>query len=540
MLEDGLLGEERPVLRGRMQAWSMTVNRFIDHAARWHGEQEVVSYRDDDMVERASYRSIRDAAGRLSNALLDDGLERGERVATLAMNSGGHLAAWYAAAGIGAVCHTLNPRMSEDQLAWIVDHAQDRVLVADGVFAEVADRLAARCPSVRRLLFFTTPAAPVSDPLLVEDYAARFPPDAPWGGFDEELAAGLCYTSGTTGDPKGVLYSHRSNVLHALFTLQPDAFGLSACDVVMPIVPMYHANAWGLTFSAPAVGAKMVMPGGRLDGETLVRRLREQGVTFAAAVPTAWLAMLDHLEANEERLPDLRRVIVDGAAMSEALMRRFDALGINAIAAWGMTELSPVGGVSTPVPATQAMTADQRVPYRIKQGRPPFGVDMRVLDAAGAPVPHDGVAAGALQVRGPGVAAGYFGMASDALVEGGFLDTGDIATIDPHGYARITDRAKDVIKSGGEWISSLELESAAAIFSGVVMAAVIGVPHPKWDERPLLLVTVDRLIELGPLREHLLQHVPRWWLPDEIQIVESLPLGPTGKIDKKAIRAKFA
>lgn len=528
------------MLHGRMQSWSMTVDRFIAHAARWHGEREVVSYRDDGVIEQASYGSIRDAAGRLSNALLHDGIVPGDRVATLAMNGGGHLAAWYASASIGAVCHTLNPRMSEDQLAWIVDHAQDRVLIADGAFAGIAVRLAARCASVRRLLFFTAPNPAMADARLVDDYAAEFPVSAPWGGFDEQLAAGLCYTSGTTGDPKGVLYSHRSNVLHTLFTLQPDAFGLSARDVIMPIVPMYHANAWGLTFSAPAVGAKLVMPGSRLDGETLVGRLQAQRVTFAAAVPTAWLGVLNHLEAHDEHLPDLRRVTVCGAAMPEALMRRFDARGIVAIAAWGMTELSPVGGVSIPNAAVQAMTPDERAPYRTKQGRPPFGIDMRIMDETGAPLSHDGVAAGALQVRGPGVAAGYYGMADDALVEGGFLDTGDVATIDAHGYVRITDRAKDVIKSGGEWISSLDLENAASTFPGVAMAAVIGVPHPKWDERPLLLITTGGPVDVDRLREHLVRHVPRWWLPDEIRVVDTLPLGPTGKIDKRAIRLALA
>lgn len=529
--------EEQPMLYGRMQSWSMTVDRFIEHAARWHGDREIISYRDDNVVERASYLSICDAAGRLSNALLDDGIKSGDRVATLAMNSGSHMTAWYAIAGIGAVCHTLNPRMSEDQLAWIIDHAQDQILMVDGAYAAMAERLVARCRSVRRLLFFTAPHAPIANARLIEDYARDFPARARWGAFDEQQAAGLCYTSGTSGSPKGVLYSHRSNVLHTLLTLQPDTFNLSARDVVMPIVPMYHANAWGLTFSAPAVGAKLVMPGSKLDGPTLFERLRTQGVTFAAAVPTAWLGLLDHLEAHNERLPDLRRVIVGGAAMSEALLRRFDAMGIEAIAAWGMTELSPMGGISTPLPAIQAMTPEERVPFRIKQGRVSFGVDMRIVNEAGAPLAHDGQSTGALQMRGPGVASGYFGAEEDSLVEGGFLDTGDIATIDRYGYVKITDRAKDIIKSGGEWISSLDIENAASTFPGVAMAAVIGIPHPKWDERPLLLVTTSQPIENALLRAHLERLLPKWWLPDEIRIVESLPLGSTGKVDKKAIRA---
>ncbi|MBB3925955.1 acyl-CoA synthetase (AMP-forming)/AMP-acid ligase II [Sphingobium jiangsuense] len=397
MREDGL--------RGLMQPWSMTVNRFIEHAARWHGDREVVSFRDDGVVERTDYAGIRRDAARLSNALLAHGVAPGDRVATLAMNSGAHLAAWYGIAGIGAVCHTLNPRFSEDQLAWIIDHAGDRMLMADGAFAEMAGQLARRCPSIEKLLLFTPPQGESSGQ-LVEDFSAGHSDECAWGGFDEELAAGLCYTSGTTGDPKGVLYSHRSNVLHTLFTLQPDALNLSARDVVMPIVPMYHANAWGLAFSAPAVGTRLVMPGSRLDGATLFERMRDEGVTFAAAVPTAWLGLLDYLEAHDERLPALSRVVVGGAAMSEQLLRRLDARGIEAIAAWGMTELSPVGGVSAPLPATAAMTSEERIASRLKQGRVPFGVDMRIVDENGAPLPHDGVAAGALQMRGPAVAAG--------------------------------------------------------------------------------------------------------------------------------------
>ncbi|MEJ2623747.1 MAG: long-chain fatty acid--CoA ligase [Pseudolabrys sp.] len=528
------------MLEGKMQPWPMTVDRFIRHAARWHGARELVSYLDDGRTERTDYISIQTNAMKLSNALLAYGIRPGDRVATLAMNSAAHLTAWYAIAGIGAVCHTLNPRLGQHHLAWIVNHAKDRILMADGAFSEIAGTLAEQCPSIERQLLFTAPhSASLAE--LVDDFCASADDTCQWGQFDENSAAGLCYTSGTTGDPKGVLYSHRSNVLHTFFSIQPDALNLSARDTIMPVVPMYHANAWGLTFSAPAVGAKLVLPGSKLDGETLFTRMRDEAVTVSAAVPTAWIGLLDYLEDHNERLPRLSRVIVGGAAMAEALRRRFEAKGIEAIASWGMTELSPVGGISTPVAAVEAMPSKQQLPYRLKQGRVLFGIDMRVCGEDGQELEHDGLTPGALQMCGPAVAAGYYGLENSALTVDGYLDTGDIATIDPLGYVQIVDRAKDIVKSGGEWISSLEIENAAALFPGVSMAAVIGVPHPKWDERPLLLVTGSAAgeINLDKLREHLAEKLPKWWLPDEIRLVESLPLGATGKIDKKVLRAQL-
>lgn len=525
------------MLAGKMQPWSMTVDRFLRHAARWHGAREVVSYLDDGRIERTDYASIQTKALKLSNALLAYGIKPGDRVATLAMNSAAHLTAWYAIASIGAICHTLNPRLGQHHLAWIVNHAKDRILIADGAFSEIAEMLSGQCSSLEKLLFFTAPHS-ASTAELVDDFSASADDTCRWGQFDENSAAGLCYTSGTTGDPKGVLYSHRSNVLHTLVTIQPDALNLSARDTILPVVPMYHANAWGLTFSAPAVGAKLVLPGSKLDGATLFTRMRDEGVTFSAGVPTAWIGLLDYLETNDERLPRLSRVLVGGAAMTEALRRRFEAKGIEAIASWGMTELSPVGGVSTPVAAVEAMPAEQQLPYRLKQGRVFFGIDMRICGENGKELPHDGATPGALQMRGPYVAESYYELGKSALTADGYLDTGDIATIDPFGYVQIVDRAKDIVKSGGEWISSLEIENAATLFPGVGLAAVVGVPHPKWDERPLLLVTAPAAdgIDLDKLRDHLANKLPRWWLPDEIRIVESLPLGATGKIDKKVLR----
>ena len=527
------------MLNGKMQDWSLTVDRFIRHAARWHGTRELVSYLDDGRTERTDYRAVLTQAMKLSNALLGHGIQPGDRVATLAMNSAAHLAAWYAISGIGAVCHTLNPRLGRHHLEWIVNHAEDRILLADGAFSDIAETLAAQCPSLERQILFTPPHTE-SSAALVTDFCAAAADTCDWSQVDETAAAGLCYTSGTTGDPKGVLYSHRSNVLHTLSSIQPDALNLSARDTIMPIVPLYHANAWGLTFSAPAVGAKLVLPGSKLDGETLFNRMRDEGVTVSAAVPTAWIGLLDYLEAHDAQLPKLTRIIVGGAAMTEALRRRFAARGVEAIASWGMTELSPVGGISTPVAEVAAMPAEEQLPYRLKQGRVLFGTDMRICGEDGRELAHDGVTPGALQMRGASVAAGYYGIETPALTPDGFLDTGDIATIDRLGYVKIVDRAKDIVKSGGEWISSIEIENVATLFPGVSLAAVIGLPDPKWDERPLLLVTRSSAdeIDLDALRDHLAQRLPKWWLPDDIRVVESLPLGATGKIDKKTLRAE--
>jgi len=530
-------------LRGGMQGYALTVDKIITHAARWHGDREVVSFPDDGSEDRRSYSDIRDAALRLSNALLARGVGKGDRVATLAMNTGGHLIAWYAITGIGAVCHTLNPRFSEDQLAWIIEHAGDQMLIADGELAGLAAGLAARTAPIKELIFLTEPTGTSTGRgVSLSELWETHEPDCIWGDFEEESAAGLCYTSGTVGHPKGVLYSHRSNVLHTLMTTQRDVFDLSSCDVVMPVVPMYHANAWGLAFSAPAVGAKLVLPGAKLDGETLYQRMAQEKVTFAAAVPTVWLGLLEHMEAHNLGLPDLRQLIVGGAALPEHLLRRFTKLGCNITHAWGMTELSPVGGVASTVPRFAALDDEERLPYRLKQGRVFFGIDMRIVGESGEALAHDGTQNGSLQMHGPTVASRYFAADTASLTPDDYLVTGDIATIDPCGFVKITDREKDVIKSGGEWISSIDIENTACTYPGVALAAAIGVLHPKWDERPLLLVEVSdggEVSEAG-LLQHLATKLPKWWLPDEVRIVDAIPVGATGKIDKKALRDTLA
>jgi fatty-acyl-CoA synthase len=527
-----------PLLHGLMQRWPLTTDRIVDHAARWHGDREIVSRTEDGVINRRTYADLRDDAARCSNALLAHGIGPGDRVATLAMNGGAHLAAWYAISGIGAVCHTLNPRYSDDQLCYIINHAADRLLIADGSLAALVGRLLPHCPTIERVVFLSAATEPVAGAVGFDAFVAGHSADCQWGGFDEETAAGLCYTSGTTGHPKGVLYSHRSNFLHTLMTIQPDMFGLSARDCVMPVVPMYHANAWGMTFSAPCVGAKLVLPGARLDGPSLATLIADEGVTVAAGVPTVWLGLIEHLRDTGTRLPSLTRVIVGGAMLSEALLRGFAALGIEAIHAWGMTELSPCGGAAMPTARTAALSTEEQLPFLLKQGRSPCGIEMRLVDDEGSELPHDGRSVGALQLRGPAVARGYYGQRGDALDAQGYFDSGDLATIDSDGFMRISDRAKDIIKSGGEWISSVEIENAALNHPAVTMAAAIAIPHDKWGERPLLFIQLAAGQGSVPpdLAQMLADRLPRMWCPDAIRTIAAMPLGSTGKIDKKALR----
>lgn len=537
---------------GLMQNLPLTVDRILAHARDWHGGVEMVSRLPEGPIVRTDYAQTYAEARRLSAVLENMGIVLGDRVATLAWNSGRHLALWYGVMGIGAVCHTLNPRLFVDQLVYIVNHAGDRVLFADPGFAGIVEALVARCPSIERVVILgdAIDAAPAPRPgfagtISSAELLASVPAEAnaSWGGFGEETAAGLCYTSGTTGNPKGVLYSHRSNYLHTLLTIQPDMLNLSSQDVVMPIVPMFHANAWGLAFSCPAVGAKLVMPGSALDPESLYELIESEGVTFSAGVPTVWQAFIQYLEDSGKRTRTLRRVLVGGSACSEALVTRLAALGITAHQGWGMTENSPIGTVSSPTAAITALSPAEQLRSVVKQGHPPLGVELKIVDDAGNRLPHDGVAVGRLAIRGNITAAAYFaGEGGEILDSEGYFDTGDVATIDAFGYMQITDRAKDVVKSGGEWISSIEIENIASGHAKAALACVIGVPHPKWGERPLLLVKL-REGEQATAREfldHLDGRIARWWMPDEVRFVDDIPLGATGKIDKKAVRQTLA
>ena len=520
---------------GMMQSWPLTVDRILDHAAARHGRREIVTRSLEGPIVRTTYAELRRRAKQVSNLLLEMGVRPGDRVATLAWNSWRHMEVWYGIMGIGAVCHTLNPRLHPDQICWIINHAEDRVIFVDEPFAPLLESRMAAAPSVERLV------------VLNQDYEALIADqstDCAWGGFDENTACGLCYTSGTTGDPKGVLYSHRSNFLHTLMCLQPDVIGFSAADVILPVTPMFHANAWGVVFAAPAVGAKLVMPGSKLDGASLYELIESEGVTLSCAVPTVWTGLLQYLDQSRARLTTLKRVAIGGSACPEAIIRGFhERYGVEVRHLWGMTETSPVATSGAVSPELLAQPFEAQLPTRLKQGRAQLGCELKIADDEGRPLPEDGHTFGRLKARGPIVAGAYFkAVGGDILDDEGFFDTGDVATIDPDGVMQITDRAKDVIKSGGEWISSVEIENLAASHPKALLAAVIGVPHPKWEERPLLLVRLKpgETASREEMLAHLEGRIAKWWTPDEVLFVDDIPLGATGKIDKKAIRAVYA
>jgi acyl-CoA synthetase (AMP-forming)/AMP-acid ligase II len=538
----------RGPMNGLMQDWKLTVDKVIEHAHLNHGSREIVTRTVEGPIVRSTYSDLYWRARQCSNALLADGVQKGDRVATLAWNTTRHIETWYGAMCIGAVLHTLNPRLFPEQIAWIINHAEDTHVFYDTTFQPIVEAIKDKAPSVRRWVALTDrdhmPAQTgVKDLRNYEDYIGGQPKDVVWGDFDEQTACGLCYTSGTTGDPKGVLYSHRSNVLHTLIGLQKDAIGVGAADTVLPVVPMFHANAWGLAFSCPGVGSKLVLPGAKMDGESIYQLLDQEKVSFTAAVPTVWLMLLQYLEATGKQLPHLKRVVIGGSAVPERILRAFEEVyDVEVVHAWGMTEMSPLGSLGSMTANVLDKDRETIVKYKLKQGRPPFGVEMKVIDDDGKELPRDGKSAGHLVVRGPAVAKAYFKNAGGQILDKqGFFDTGDVAHLDSDGYMQITDRAKDVIKSGGEWISSIDIENIAVGHPCVACAAAIGLPHPKWDERPLLI------IELKPgsqaSREELLAFlngkIAKWWMPDDVVFTDKIPLGATGKINKLALRETF-
>ena len=531
-------------MMGLMQDVPLTVDHILHHAAKWHGDREIVSRDAEGRVTRSTYAAIHADAKRVSNALAAEGIRQGDRVATMGWNSARHLSAWYGAAGMGVVLHTLNPRLFLEQIAYIANHAGDRLLIADPATADLVEELLPQVPSIEKVIFFCDAASmpQTSFPAVAfDDWIADWPADYVWGDFDENTACGLCYTSGTTGNPKGVLYSHRSNYIHALMTLQRDALGLSARDTVLLVVPMYHANAWGVVYSAPAVGAKLVLPGQRMDGESIYNLIEQEGVTYSAAVPTVWQMLLQYMLENGKRFTTLERVTIGGSACPESIIRTFrDDYGVDVIQGWGMTETSPLGTVSVPNASVAAKSEPEQMAYKLKQGRLLCGLEMKLVDDAGNRLPHDGRTPGRLMIKGPTIAGAYFGgEGGDVLDAEGFFDTGDVSTIDEEGYMQITDRAKDVVKSGGEWISSIEIENIAMGHDAVANAAVVGVSHPKWDERPILLCQLKpgASADVTDLNAYLDGKIAKWWMPDDVLFVDDIPLGPTGKIDKKAIRA---
>ena len=535
-------------MRGLMQEQPLLVSRLIEFAALYHADTEIVSRRVEGDLHRYTYAEAARRARKVAHALDLAGVLPFARVGTLAWNGYRHFELYYGVSGSGRVVHTINPRLHPEQMAWIVNHAEDDVLCFDLSFVPLVKAIAARCPTVRHWIALCDEAALPREESLppltsYETWIAQASSDYDWPELDEYAAAGLCYTSGTTGNPKGVLYSHRSTLLHAMASASPAVMGITATDVVLPVVPMFHVNAWGLPYLCPMMGAKLVFPGPALDGKSIYELFEAEQVTISAGVPTVWQMLLTYLDQNDLRLSTMKRTVVGGSACPPAMFDAFrDRYGVTVNHAWGMTEMSPLGTYGTLKGKHLAMSADAQRNVLLKQGRAVFGVDMKIVDDDGHELPRDGTTFGNLMVRGPWIVSEYFrGEGGRILDEDGFFHTGDVATLDADGYMQITDRSKDVVKSGGEWISSIELENIAMAHPAVAMAACIGLPHPKWDERPVLVVVRKPGVEVA--REELLAFyagkVARWQIPDDVFFVDSIPLGATGKMQKAKLREQF-
>jgi len=526
-------------LAGNMQRHALTVRSLLEHAERFHGDSEIVSRRVEGDVHRTDWRALAARARQVARWLDAIAVSRGERVATLAWNGYRHLELYYGVSASGRVLHTLNPRLPASQLVWVINHAGDRVVCFDSSFAPLVEAVRERCPRVRHWVELCDPCEGTLSYEAVLGAQRDGPYD--WPELEPDEACSLCYTSGTTGDPKGVLYSHLSTVLHAYAAALPDALNLSARSCVLPVVPMFHVNAWGLPYAAALTGAKLVFPGPALDGKSLCELIEAEQVDMAAGVPTVWQMLLDHMHSQGRTFSSLRRTVVGGSACPPAMLDAFERLGVEVIHAWGMTELSPLGTANTLKRKHLALPPQEQRALRLKQGRSVFGVEMRIVGVDGRPQPHDGESSGELQVRGPWIVERYFGQPRTALDQGWFC-TGDIANIDADGYLQITDRAKDVIKSGGEWISSIDVENIALEHPAVAMAACIAVPHPKWDERPLLVAVPRPGAQLaeGELLDFLATRLAKWQVPDGVVFVDALPIGATGKVLKHQLRERFA
>lgn len=535
-------------MRGLMQEWPLLVHTFIDHANIHHGEREIVTRRVEGDIHRTNYSEIYSRAKRFSKALRKLGVMQGEVIGTLAWNTYRHLESWYGITGIGAIYHTLNPRLFTEQLEYIINHAENQYIISDTTFVKLLEGIEKNIPNVKGFIFLTDkenmPDTKLKNSLSFEELINAEDEDFDWVRVDENEACGLCYTSGTTGNPKGVLYSHRSNVLHTLAANSADAMGIRSIDSVLPVVPMFHANAWGLSFSAPMVGCKVVMPGMNMDGESIYQLLTDEKVTFTAAVPTVWLMLLQYLEANDLKLPYLNKVAIGGSAVPKVMLEKFEKdYDVSVMHAWGMTEMSPLGTIGAFKSGMEDLSFEEQINIKLKQGRATYMVEMKITDDEGNELPWNGKDFGHLLVRGPFIASKYIkGEGGQILDNQGFFDTGDVATIDELGFMQITDRSKDVIKSGGEWISSIELENAAVGHEEISEAAVIGIAHPKWDERPLLIcVPVEgKTPSKEDVLEYLKEKVAKWWMPDDVVFVEEIPHTATGKIQKITLREQFS
>ena len=516
---------------GAMQEFPLRIMRLLDHAEREHGTREIVASRADGTTFRTNWNAVAHDARRMGQALERFGIRPADRVATLAMNHDRHLTAWFGVPGMGGVLHTLNPRLFDDQLAYIINHAEDRVIMYDRAFAPLIERLKPQITSVEHYVCFDDE---------YDSWLAAEDGNYSWHEGDERDPSGLCYTSGTTGNPKGVLYEHRSTVLHAMSVVAPDIFDLSAGSVMLPVVPMFHAGSWCIPYAAALTGMKLVICADN-QAEHICRLFNEENVTHSAGVPTVWLNMIDHVEDTGASLGRLHTVIIGGSSAPPATIRWFQQRGVRVNHLWGMTEMSPVGTVGAPPGNWEKMSEEEQFAYLTRPGRSMFGVELRTVDDAGNVLPRDGKSSGRLQTRGAAVVKRYFKKDQDCVDADNWFDTGDVAAIHPDGSIQITDRAKDMIKSGGEWISSIELENAAVGCPGVLEAAAIGIPHPKWDERPLLLIVRDDdgAVCEEEIRSHLSGEVAKWWLPDAIEFVEELPHTATGKLSKKDLRDRY-
>ncbi len=534
-------------MKGLMQDWPLRVSTLIDHAARFHGDREIVTRSIEGPITRTTYREVHLRARKVAQALTKLGIKEGDIVATMAWNTARHLEAWYGIMGMGAVCHTLNPRLFAEQLVYIINHAEDKIIFVDLTFVPILEAIADKLPNVKSYVIMTDrahmPETKLPNALCFEEIVEAEDGNFKWAEVDENAACGLCYTSGTTGNPKGVLYSHRSNVLHSMAANMGDALGMKSTDSILPVVPMFHANAWGIAFAAPAVGAKIVMPGANMDGQSIYELLDTEKVTVTAAVPTVWLMLLQYLEKTGAELPALTRVVIGGSAAPRSMIEVFEQkYDVKVFHAWGMTEMSPMGTLGALKAGMEDWPLEKQIDVKVKQGRAIYTVEMKITDDDGNELPSDGKAFGHLMVRGPAIAGAYLkGEGGNILDKDGWFDTGDVATIDEQGYMQITDRAKDVIKSGGEWISSIEIENLAVGHPKVAEAAVIGIVHPKWDERPLLIVVAKE--GEAPTKDEILRYmegkIAKWWMPDDVAFVDEIPHTATGKIQKLTLREQF-
>ena len=539
-------------MNGQMMQLPLLISSLIVHAERHHPEQQVVSRRVEGDIHRTTYKAVAARSRRVANVLGSLGVKFGDRVATLAWNGYRHMELYFGVSGSGAVLHTVNPRLHPDQIVYIADHAEDQVMFFDLTFLPLIQAVAGRTKTVKHWVAMTDRAHMPADPkvpglLCYEDLLDAASDTYAWPEFDENTASSLCYTSGTTGNPKGVLYSHRSTVLHTMAAAMPDCLGVGAADAILPVVPMFHVNSWGIVYLAPMTGAKLVLPGAGLDGKSLYELFESEGVTISAGVPTVWQGLLGYVDANQLKFSTMRKSAIGGSACPPAMIKKFlDEYGVRVIHAWGMTEMSPIGTAAAFKAQHVSQSAEQKLGVMATQGRAVYGVDMKIVGEDGAELPWDGQASGDLLVRGPWIIDTYFKneggapLVKDAAGHGWF-PTGDVAKVTPEGYMVITDRSKDVIKSGGEWIGSIDLENIAMAHPAVAMAACIAAHHPKWDERPLLVVVKKPGAEVT--REELLAFydgkIAKWWTPDDVVFVDAIPLGATGKMQKIKLREQF-